>query len=83
MSETNEIVLLTGDPETERTLKALLAPSDHFGNVDVCGDMRSLGGRLECGSIPIVLVDIDSNPARMLEELEPIVNRYLHSRFVV
>ncbi len=83
MSETNEIVLLTDDHETEKMLKALIAPSDRFGKIDVCGSMRSLGGRLECGSIPIVLVDIDSDPAQMLEDLEPIVNRYLHSRFVV
>ncbi len=83
MSETNEIVLLTDDHETEKALKALIGPSDRFGKVDVCGNMRSLGGRLECGSIPIVLVDIDSNPSQMLDELEPIVNRYLHSRFVV
>ena len=83
MSETNEIMLLTDDHETEKMLRALVAPSELFGKVDVCGDVRSLGGRLECGSIPIVLVDIDSNPAQMLDALEPIVNRYLHSRFVV
>ena len=83
MSEKNEIVLLTDDHETKKTLKALIAPSDLFDKVDICGDMRSLGGRLECSSIPIVLVDIDSNPAQMLDELEPIVNRYLQSRFVV
>lgn len=83
MSDLNEIVLLTGDRDTERTLKSLIESSDRFGSVEVCGDMRSLGGRLECGSIPIVLVDIDSNPAQMIEELEPIVNRYLHSRFIV
>ena len=83
MNESNEIVLVTGDRDTERTLKSLIESSDRFGSLDVCGDMRSLGGHLECGSIPIVLVDIDSNPVQMLEELEPIVNRYLHSRFIL
>ncbi len=83
MSDLNDIVLLTSDRDTEKTLKSLIGSSERFGSVEVCSDTRSLGGRLECGSIPIVLVDIDSNPGQMLEELEPIVNRYLHSRFIV
>jgi len=83
MSESNEIVLVTEDQETENALRALIGQSENFGDLVVCGDMRSLGGQLEIASVPIVLVDIDSNPVRRLEELEPIVNRNLGSRFVV
>lgn len=51
--------------------------------VSVCHDAKEFAQRLEQTGAGIGLVDIDPQPVRMLEELEPVVNSFVHTRFVV
>jgi len=60
-----------------------LSGKNHFGPVGVCPDINSLVNNLSRTGAPIALVDIDSQPAQLLDSLGPIVNRFVHVRFVV
>lgn len=76
-------MVLTKDVDTESTLRLLLDSNDQVGGLLVSREFDSLAGALEKGLVPLVLVDIDSDPHGLLRRLEPIVNRHLHTRFVV
>ena len=79
----NEILLVTSESDTKNDVDAVLSAKEHFVPVGVCRDVASLVNRLEGIDAPIVLIDIDSQPMQMLEDLAPIVNKFVHARFVV
>ena len=83
MDATGEVLLLTKDTATEKAVISALESEQGIAAVTVCRDMSSLVSRLERTSVPIVLVDIDSQPMRILDDLEPIANRFIHTRFIV
>jgi len=79
----NEILLVTREANTKNDVDAVLSAKEHYVLVGVCQNVASLVRRLERTDTPIVLIDIDSQPMQMLEELAPIVNKFVHARFVV
>lgn len=83
MKTKNEILVLTSDVDTESTLKLLFDSDERVGTLKVCRDFDTLVTALESALVPVVLVDIDPDPRGLLAQLEPVVNRNLHTRFVV
>jgi len=83
MASTNEVLLLTSEMETQKAVVSALESEDRVSPVSVCSDVAALVDHLERTEIPIVLVDIDPQPMRLLEELEPIANRFVQTRFIV
>lgn len=79
----NEILLVTSESSTKNDVDAVLSKKEHFGALGVCQDVSSLANRLNRTGTPIVLIDIDAHPAQMLQTLAPIINRFVHARFVV
>lgn len=83
MNRTVDIALVTSDAEAQASLASLTQADEDLGIVDVYQDLAALSAHLEHGSAPIAIVDIDPNPTRMIEELEPIINQFVHTRFIV
>jgi pilus assembly protein CpaE len=75
--------LLTIDPKTIGSVRAALQGIEGLAASGVCSDLQELTANLERLEIPAVVVDIDAEPSRMLHELEPIITRFTHTRFVV
>jgi pilus assembly protein CpaE len=83
MISTKEILLLTSEMDTQNAVASALESEDGSSQLSVYPDAASLIDHLERTEIPIVLVDIDPQPIRRLEELEPIANRFVQTRFIV
>jgi pilus assembly protein CpaE len=83
MKAKHNIVVLTNDVDTESTLRILFGTNDRVGDIQVHHTLDSLAAALERNLAPLVLVDIDADPRGLLESLDPIVNRCLHTKFVV
>jgi pilus assembly protein CpaE len=83
MAFTNEVLLLTREVETQSAVVSALESEERRSMVNICSDAASLVNHLECRDIAVALVDIDPQPLRVLEELEPITNRFVRTRFIV
>lgn len=83
MAPKSEVLLLTGDIETENDVISAFESGNDLVPVGVCRDFPSLVNHLAREPIPIVLVDIDPQPNQMLHDLEAIANKFVHTRFVV
>lgn len=79
----NLIYLLTQDAQTERRVRAALDAERHFSLVAVCRDFEHLRAQLEDSRAGLVLVDVDPEPLGKIADLSPLVNQYIHNRFVV
>ncbi len=69
------------DPATADAVKAALGAGAVMAAV--CRDLVALMTELEREAVPVVIVDGGPDPMATLEALEPVVNRYAQSRFVV
>lgn len=83
MAVKNEILLVTSESNTKNDVDSVLSAKEHFVPAGLCQNVASLANRLGGIDTPIVLIDIDSQPMQMLEDLAPIVNKFVHARFVV
>lgn len=83
MKAKNNILALTSDVDTETTLRILLASDERTGDIQVHRTLEALAIALDRGLAPIALVDIDPDPRGLLDRIEPLVNRYLNTKFVV
>ncbi len=79
----SEVLLLTNEFETEGIIAAAIKKEDRLVSTGACRDLASLVNRLEENTIPLVLIDCDSEPIQKLDQIEPIINRFPTSRFVV
>lgn len=77
------VVLLTVDPGAEQAVSAALAGDRGFSLSSTCRTIGELTGRIEMLRPPAVLVDVDQDSERMLQELEPVVSRNPGTRFVL
>ncbi len=77
------MLLMTEDGETVRSVSAVLESNGRLTDDDVCADLPSLVAQLERAPASGVLVDIDGRPARILSELEPIIARFMDTRFIL
>lgn len=83
MNQVSDILLVTSDLDTESAIKLMLESDNCINTVRVCPNLAALEDRLEHGVVPVVLIDIDSDPDRLLGELELVTNSYPHTRFIV
>jgi len=79
----SRVLLVTTEPETTRTVGAALESSPRLALAGVCANLRDVVYRLECAPTPGVIVDIDPQPAQMLEELDLIITKFADTRFIV
>ena len=79
----SSLLLVTSEPETTRAVRAALESNPGLGLAGVCANLRDVPYRLECVPTPGVIVDIDPQPAQMLEELDPVIMKFPDTRFVV
>ncbi len=83
MSTPNGTWIVTRDTDSADAVKLALASNHRLAPVRVCGDLRDLTECLNVHPAPVVLVDIDPNPSLMLATLQPIIDSFVHTRFVV
>lgn len=79
----SQVLLVTEERETVSAVAHALGTNGEFGNRRVCRTLQQLAIRLESGRTSAVLVDIDHEPKRTLADLEPIINRFPDTRFLV
>jgi len=77
------IWLLTSDARAAQAVRTTLDAEKGFALSGVCEELSELAVVLEREAAPAAVVDIDSQPTRMLRELEPVIARFPHTRFVV
>jgi len=79
----NLVYLLTQDAQTERRVRTALDAEHLFTLVAVCQDFEQLRAQLEDSRAGLVLIDVDPEPMGKIADLSPLVNQYIHSRFVI
>ncbi len=77
------VALVSHHRDTVTVVTAALQDSSGFELQKVCSDLGALTLLLERTPMPFVLVDIDSNPAGMLADLDPLSRRFSDTRFIV
>lgn len=77
----SKVILVGEDPQVRDAVGAALRNGDG-GELAACRDLEELAARLDADPSMVVLVD-DGPCDALLADLEPVVNRYAHSRFVV
>jgi pilus assembly protein CpaE len=83
MSSEYPVLLVTSDATTSQTAVTALESNGHFVTGNVCRDLPELVAQLEQRPALGVLVDIDPQPAQLLADLDPIITRFSHARFIV
>ena len=83
MSPGHGILLVTTDPETESAVASTLESDRQFAATSVCPDLQNLEVQLKRDPAHGVLIDVDSQPHRILSELGPIITRFPDARFMV
>lgn len=83
MSPRSDVVLLTVENQIADAVKAALAHAGRLALDGVCRTMPELASRLAAGPAAAALVDVDPEPDRVLQELEPVIARYPRTRFVL
>jgi pilus assembly protein CpaE len=78
----SNVLVVTKDEKTAETVDSALSTSRRMTFGDVLSDLGVLAGRLRQEEVPAVVVDVDADPSRMLKELDPIIDRHPHVRFV-
>src|SRR5882672_460568 len=77
------VLLATSEPATVTAVTAALQSNGALAQEDVCRDLTELTWRLERRPSPAALVDIDTDPQRILSKLEPLARRFSETRFIV
>jgi len=82
MSASQGIIIVASEPETVRSVSSAIVQSNRFPPGPVCLDIPELLRLLEKAPTPAVIIDLDPDPAHFLRELEPVIARYPHIRFI-
>lgn len=84
-ADSNELLLLTQDAEVQRSVTLVVEGNARIdGRVTGCRSLKDLVRHLEGHPSPAVaMVDVDPQPMSFLQGLQPIVNRFPNTRFVV
>ncbi len=83
MTTETHMAIVTREDAIADAVKAVAGKEDGLGPAGVYRDLMTLLTELERGAIPVVVVDVGADPMKMLDALEPVVNQYVQSRFVV
>lgn len=81
MSPRTKILLLTAGTETLAAVAAALKNEGRFA-VEVCPNLQDLTFRLKREMVPVAVVDIDSAPERLLEDLDRLVAEFPQTGFI-
>ena len=82
MNTVADILLVTQDAEVARTVADAINVHAKSTARGVCRNLDDLVITLDRALVPAVLVDIDPQPAQMLNDLEPIISRHPGTRFI-
>ena len=78
-----QIVLTTEEPGFAEKFAKAMQENQSVSLAGTCPDMSELKTRLETEKAPIAVVDIDSDPPRILRELDSLVPLFPSTRFAV
>lgn len=82
-SENSKIAFLTRDAHAEDAVTGMLKEQlKDSASLIACRDLASLKNCLLQNKATLAFVDIDEDPAGLLDELEPLANQFVHTRFV-
>jgi pilus assembly protein CpaE len=82
MSASQGIIIVASEPETVRSVSSAIVQSNRFPPGPVCLGIPELLRLLEKATTPAVIIDLDPDPTHSLRELEPVIARYPHIRFI-
>jgi len=82
MNTAADILLVTQDAQVARTVADAINVHAKSTARGVCRNLDDLVITLDRALVPAVLVDIDPQPAQMLNDLEPIISRHPGTRFI-
>ena len=80
---TRDLYLLTTDLETQRVVAHALGLDSAAFRQRMLHSVAELTSCLEKHTVPLVLIDIDPEPLVALGNIEPLVQRFTETRFVV
>jgi len=83
MAIIRDLILVAEAPDTIRAVAGAVDRSSDELRWERCETLEELELRLDHERIPTVIVDIGSPPERALRDLDPIINRYSESRFIL
>lgn len=76
------VLLVSSDPQTLKSVADVIGPDEESPGRGVYRSLDDLAVALERNRAAAVIVDIDPQPAKMLDDLESIVNQNLGTRFI-
>ena len=83
MRRPNGILVLTQEQQTARMIADAVGASEHLESRGICRTLDDLLIMLEREPAACVLVDIESEPEKLLAELDAIISRFPDTRFIV
>jgi pilus assembly protein CpaE len=82
MDAGRRVILLTNDPETLASVTAVLKSAKKPAALETCASLSNLVALLDNNAPGVALIDVDPDPRRILVELDPIIARFIQTRFV-
>lgn len=79
----SEFYVLSRDSTIEEGLARVLRLEGGLPQSSRCANSLVLADRLQRTPAPIVFVDADPAPIKTIEEIEPLVNKYVGTRFIL
>ena len=79
----SRVVIATSNKKVETYLGNVLSDHLDIGTAVLCPDVPSLINYLDETPSRVVLVDVEPDPDKALDDLEPLVNKFSSSRFIV
>jgi len=83
MTSPSKVLLVTKEDAVAETVKSTLNPSVRMSLAGVYRELSELRVYLEHTSAALVMVDIDEDPSRILDDLHIVITTYPKARFVV
>jgi len=83
MTSLSKVLLVTKEDAVAETVRSILDPSGRMSLAGVYHELSELRIYLEHTSAAAVMVDIDEDPSRILDDLHIIIASYPKARFVV
>lgn len=83
MTSQSRVLLITKEDTTANSVRSVLKSNRLMSLAGVCGEVSELRSYMEDKTTGAIIVDIDSNPSRMLNELSTVVTEHPETRFIV
>ena len=83
MFRDDDLLLVSSDPATVDSVSTTLGLNGQLQRNCLTRDVHELAQRLRSSPAKVALVDLGHTPMQILADLDPIVSRFPHTRFVV